>query len=197
MNNNYTTNPLLRFWKLISLEKNEVLIIYFYAFMSGIIYLSLPLGIQSIINFLFGGMISTSLIVLTVLVVVGVLLNGWLQILQMTINERIQRIIFTRFSLQFAYKIPRLDLKEIDDYYLPELVNRFFDTASLQKGISKVLLELPTASIQLFFGLLLLCFYCSPSMQICLVTGLSYDCQHLSPLLFFLSVRQMLWRAHM
>ena len=159
MNTTYRTNPLLRFWKLISLEKNEVAIIYFYAFLSGIIYLSLPLGIQSIINFLFGGMISTSLVVLTVLVVVGVLLNGWLQILQMTINERIQRIIFTRFSLQFAYKIPRLDLKEIDDYYLPELVNRFFDTASLQKGISKVLLELPTASIQLFFGLLLLCFY--------------------------------------
>ena len=159
MNNNAVIHPIIRFWKLISLEKNEVVTIYFYAFLSGIIYLSLPLGIQSIINFLFGGMISTSLIVLTILVVVGVLLNGWLQILQMTINERIQRIIFTRFSLQFAYKIPRLDLKEIDDYYLPELVNRFFDTASLQKGISKVLLELPTASIQLFFGLLLLCFY--------------------------------------
>ncbi|CAN5593912.1 ATP-binding cassette domain-containing protein [soil metagenome] len=151
--------PLKRFLELIALEKKEVKSIYFFAFVSGIIYLSLPLGIQAIINFLLSGTISTSLILLTVMVVVGVFLNGWLQIMQMKINENIQRRIFTRYSLQFAYKIPRLDLTAIEDYYLPELVNRFFDIASLQKGISKILLELPAASIQVFFGLLLLSFY--------------------------------------
>ena len=92
-------------------------------------------------------------------VVLGVMLNGWLTILQMQVNERIQRRIFTRFSLQFAYKIPRLDLMAIDDYYLPELVNRFFDTASLQKGLTKVLLEFPSASVQILFGLILLSLY--------------------------------------
>jgi ABC-type bacteriocin/lantibiotic exporter with double-glycine peptidase domain len=42
---------------------------------------------------------------------------------------------------------------------LPELVNRFFDTVSLQKSISKLLLDLPTATIQILFGLILLSFY--------------------------------------
>ncbi len=151
--------PLQRFWELMALEKKELASIYFFAVLSGLVYLTLPLGVQSIINQLFGGLVSTSLIVLVVIVVMGVALSGWLTILQMQANERIQRRIFTRFSLQFAYKIPRLDLMSVDDYYLPELVNRFFDTASLQKGLSKVLLEFPSASVQILFGLILLSFY--------------------------------------
>jgi ABC-type bacteriocin/lantibiotic exporter with double-glycine peptidase domain len=47
----------------------------------------------------------------------------------------------------------------VEDYHLPELVNRFFDTSSLQKGLGKVLLEFPTASIQILFGSILLAFY--------------------------------------
>jgi len=148
-----------RFFKLIALERKEITAIYFYAIISGLISLSLPLGIQSIINLLFGGVISTSLVVLIGVVVLGVLANGWIQILQMRVNENIQRRIFTRFSLQFAYKIPRLDMMAVDDYYLPELVNRFFDTASLQKGVSKVLLDFPGATVQIFFGIALLSFY--------------------------------------
>jgi ABC-type bacteriocin/lantibiotic exporter with double-glycine peptidase domain len=154
-----TTKPLTRFFRLANLERKEILSIYFFASISGVIYLSLPLGIQSIINLLFGGLVSTSLVVLIFIVVLGVLANGWLQILQMKINERIQRRIFTRFSMQFAHKIPKLDLIAVDSYYLPELVNRFFDTASVQKGISKILLDFPAATVQIVFGIALLSFY--------------------------------------
>ena len=153
------SKPLERFWRLIALEKKELVSIYFYSILNGLVYLSIPLGIQSIVNQLFGGLVSTSLVVLIIIVVFGVLLNGWLTILQMNSNERIQRRIFTRFSLQFAYKIPRLDLMSVDDYHLPELVNRFFDTASVQKGLTKVLIEFPSASIQILFGIILLSLY--------------------------------------
>ncbi len=156
---NKQINPLQRFLELIALERKEIFSMYFYASLSGVIYLSLPLGVQTIINFLFGGIISTSIVILISLVVLGVILNGWLEIIQMKVNERIQRRIFTRYALEFAHKIPRLDLKAVDDYYLPELVNRFFDTASLQKGVSKVLLDFPSASIQIIFGLILLTLY--------------------------------------
>ena len=151
--------PLKQFFKLIALEKRDVLRIYFLVAISGFITLSLPLGVQSIINLLFGGLISTSLIILILVVVLGVAMQGWLSILQLKLNENIQRRVFTRYSLQFAYKIPRLDLLSIDDYYLPELVNRFFDTAMLQKGLSKMLVEFPGALVQMVFGLLLLSFY--------------------------------------
>jgi ABC-type bacteriocin/lantibiotic exporter with double-glycine peptidase domain len=108
---------------------------------------------------LFGGTVSTSLIVLIIVVVAGVFFNGVLQVLQMQATERIQQRIFARLTFAYAYRIPRINLLSVDDYYLPELVNRFFDTAGLQKGMSKLLIDFPAATIQVFFGLILLCFY--------------------------------------
>lgn len=77
----------------------------------------------------------------------------------MQIIEKIQQKIFVEFSLAFAEKLPKVNLRDTRKYYLPELVNRFFDTQNLQKGISKILLEIPTAIIQILFGILLLSFY--------------------------------------
>ena len=153
------SNPFTRILKVLKLEKQEITSIYFYAILSGLVQLSLPLGIQSIISFVLGGSISTSLIVLIVLVVLGVLFNGFISVQQMQLIEKVQQQLFVRYAFEYAHKIPRLDLKSVDKYYLPELVNRFFDTISLQKGISKLLLEIPTATIQIIFGMVLLSFY--------------------------------------
>ena len=153
------SNPFTRILKVLKLEKQEITSIYFYAILSGLVQLSLPLGIQSIISFVLGGSISTSLIVLIVLVVLGVLFNGFISVQQMQLIEKVQQQLFVRYSFEYAHKIPRLDLKSVDKYYLPELVNRFFDTISLQKGLSKLLLEIPTATIQIIFGMVLLSFY--------------------------------------
>jgi len=150
---------LKKLYQLINLEKREVGQIYFFAVLIGAIQLSLPLGIQAIIGLLFGGILSVSLLVLITFVVVGVLVGGIIQIMQMRVTESIQQRIFTRLTFAYAYRIPRIDLRSIDNYYLPELVNRFFDTANLQKGVAKLLLDVPTASIQILFGLLLLSFY--------------------------------------
>ena len=153
------SGPLKRIFKVLQFQKAEISAIYFYAILNGLVQLSLPLGIQSIISFVLGGSISTSIIVLIVLVVAGVYFNGQFQVSQMKLNEKIQQQLFVRYSFDFSYRIPKLNLKGVDQYYLPELVNRFFDIVSLQKGLSKLLLEFPTAIIQIFFGLLLLSFY--------------------------------------
>lgn len=155
----YFSNPMRRILQVIRLEKNEISSIYFYAILNGLIQLSLPLGIQSIVSFVLGGSFSTSLIVLISLVVAGVFFNGLLQVNQMQLIEKIQQKIFVRYAFEFAHRIPRLQLQAVDQYYLPELANRFFDTVSLQKGISKLLLDIPAATIQILFGLILLSFY--------------------------------------
>lgn len=97
--------------------------------------------------------------VLISFVVIGVLLAGVFQLMQMRVTESIQQRIFARLTFAYAYHIPKIDLLSVSNYYLPELVNRFFDTASLQKGLSKLLLDLPAATIQIVFGLILLSFY--------------------------------------
>lgn len=151
--------PLQRLWRLIKLEKPEIVSIYFYAILSGLIQLSVPVGIQAIIGFVLGASMVTSIYVLIFLVVLGVAAVGILQINQMKIIEKIQQKIFTRNAFQFADIIPRFDLLKTDTYYLPEKVNRFFDTLNVQKGLSKLLLDVPIASIQIIFGLLLLGVY--------------------------------------
>ncbi|HVF98100.1 MAG TPA: ABC transporter ATP-binding protein [Flavisolibacter sp.] len=154
-----TVNPFARLGQLLREEKTEISSIYFYAILSGLIQLSLPLGIQSIIGFVLGGALSTSLVILITFVVVGVACNGLLQIGQMKVIERIQQKIFVRYSFAFTTHIPKLDLPQTDGWYLPELVNRFFDIPVLQKSISKLLLDFPIAITQILLGLLMLSFY--------------------------------------
>jgi len=148
-----------KFFALLNLDRKDVSAVYAFAILAGLVQLSLPLGIQTIISFVMAGSISTSIVVLIVLVVTGVFLYGLLQVRQMQIIEKIKQKIFTRYSFEFADRIPKLDIEKLDNYYLPELVNRFFDTISLQKGIEKILLDIPTALIQIVFGIVLLSFY--------------------------------------
>lgn len=153
------TNPIKRLWDLIYIEKKEITSIYFYAILSGLVQLSVPIGVQAIIGFVLGASMVTSIYVLIFVVVLGVLMVGVMQMNQMKIIEKIQQNIFTRYAFEFAETIPRFDLKKVDNYYLPEKVNRFFDTLNVQKGLSKLLLDIPTATIQVIFGLILLSLY--------------------------------------
>jgi len=149
-------SPITRILDLVKLEKAEISAIYFYAILNGLILLAVPLGIQSIIGFVLGASFRASIYILIFLVVMAVLISGLMQVNQMKIIEKIQQRIFVRYAFAYTDTIPRLDLKKNDGVYLPELINRFFDTATLQKSLSKILLEIPTATIQIFFGLVLL-----------------------------------------
>ena len=152
-------SPVSRILNLLKLERNEITSVYFYAILNGLIQLSLPVGVQAIIGYVLGASMRASLVVLITLVVLGVLIAGIFQVNQMKNIEKIQQKLFVRYSFAFAQHIPNLDLKKNDAVYLPELVNRFFDVPLLQKSLSKILLEIPTAVIQILFGLILLSFY--------------------------------------
>ena len=145
--------------KYITKEKKDVAVIYIYAILSGLVQLSIPLGIQAIVGFVMGATMITSLYILIFFVVLGTFLAGFFRLKVMQITEKIQQKIFVEYALAFADKLPKINLTSTKKYYLPELVNRFFDTQNLQKGISKLLLEIPTALIQISFGILLLSFY--------------------------------------
>lgn len=153
------SNPLQRIAHLVNLHKKEVVSIYLFSMLSGLINLSLPLGVQTIIGLVMGATMVSSIYVLIFLVVLGVLLVGILQINQMKIIETIQQRVFAYYAYAFADTIPRLDLKAMDHYFIPEKVNRFFDTINIQKGFAKLLLDIPMASVQILFGILLLSLY--------------------------------------
>lgn len=148
-----------RLVNLLKLDKKDVLQVFYYAVFAGLVTLTLPLGIQAIINLIQGAQVSTSWIVLVVLVTLGVAFAGVLQLMQIRIIENIQQKIFTRSSFEFAYRFPKIKMSELRNFYPPELANRFFDTLNIQKGVSKLLIDFPTALLQIIFGLLLLSLY--------------------------------------
>lgn len=154
-----TLTPLRRLFKLLRSEREEIRNIYIFAIFSGLIALSLPLGIQAILTFLTAGELSTSWAMLVLFVVVGVVIAGILQVRQLTITERIEQRIFARASIDFAYRIPRLNQTSVHNRYLPEVVNRFFEIMTIQKGLSKILIDFSTSAIQIVFGLFLLSLY--------------------------------------
>jgi len=151
--------PTQRFWRLLEPDKKEITNVYVYAIFLGLVNLSLPLGIQAIINLIQGGQVSTSWVVLVAFVVIGIGLAGLFQIYQLRISEDLQQRIFARAAFEFSYRIPRIRMESLYRHYAPELMNRFFDTVSVQKGLSKILIDFSSASIQVIFGLLLLSFY--------------------------------------
>jgi len=151
--------PFKRFSRMLKLDKRDVYQIIFYAAFAGLVNLSLPLGIQAIINFIQSGQLSVSWIVLVILVTIGVGFGGVLTILQFRIVENLQQRIFVRSSFEFAYRMPLIKFKELYSEYAPEKANRFFDTLMVQKGTAKLLLDFCAAFLQVGFGIILLTLY--------------------------------------
>ena len=152
-------SPLKRFYNLLELDKKDVYQIFFYAIFAGLISLSLPLGIQAIINFIQSGRVSASWIVLIILVIFGVALVGILSLMQLRITENLQQKIFVRASFEFAARLPKIKMDQLYNSYPPELANRFFDTMTIQKGTSKLLTDFSAALLQIAFGVILLSLY--------------------------------------
>ena len=151
--------PLQRFYSLLKLDRKDISQIFFYAIFSGLVSLSLPLGIQAIINLIQAGRISISWIILVLIVVIGVALVGILSLMQLRITENLQQKIFVRSSFEFGYRLPKIKFEALYNQYPPELANRFFDTLTIQKGTSKLLIDFSTALLQIIFGVLLLSLY--------------------------------------
>jgi len=146
-------------WGLLRPDSREVRDIYLFAMFSGLVNLSLPLGIQAIVNLIQGGKVSTAWIVLVLFVVMGVAAMGVIRIFQMRITENLQQKVFARAAFEFAYRIPRFRMEVLYRHYAPELMNRFFDVITVQKGLSKLLIDFSSASLMVIFGLVLLSLY--------------------------------------
>jgi ABC-type bacteriocin/lantibiotic exporter with double-glycine peptidase domain len=151
--------PVKRLIRLLSEEKRDVFYILIYAIFIGLISLTLPLGIQATVELVSGGVFFSSIYILIALVLLGVLAAGGLQVMQITLVEYLQRRIFTKAAFEFTFRIPRIKVESLTNLHAPELVNRFFDVLTLQKGLPKIFGDLTAGIVQILFGLILLSFY--------------------------------------
>jgi len=151
--------PWQRLVRMLHLERVTINYIFVYAGLIGLIGLTLPLGITAVYNLLSNGAMYSSTYILIVVVIIGVLVAGILLIGQLSLVETIEQKIFTKASIEFAYRLPRIKLSELKNENPPELVNRFFDIITIQKGLAKLLVDIVAAIVQIIFSAVLLSFY--------------------------------------
>jgi ABC-type bacteriocin/lantibiotic exporter with double-glycine peptidase domain len=152
-------SPLQRTFQLLHREKREVGLVYLYAVLVGLLSLTLPLAVQSIIGLIQGGLFLQPIVWLIAFVILGSFASGALGIAQLHVVELIQQRIFARVAFEFGFKVPRLDFETTLNADLPETMNRFFEVVTIQKSLGKLLTEATAALLSVGFGMILLTFY--------------------------------------
>lgn len=151
--------PWQRFTRMLDTERDSIRHIIFCAVLAGIISLSLPLGTQAVFNLVSTGAVFSSTYILIAVVVGGVLLGGILLVGQLTLVEAIEQRLFAKASMEYAYRLPRIQAAALEGENPAELVNRFFDVLTVQKGLTKFLIDIMFAALQILFGVIVLAFY--------------------------------------
>jgi len=151
--------PWERLIGMLYVERTAINYIFIYAILIGLIGLSLPLGTTAVFNFLSNGALYSSTYLLIGIVLLGVAVGGFLLIAQLSLVEMMEQKIFAKATLEFAYRFPRIKKAELEGENPVELVNRFFDVITIQKGLTKLLVDVVAAAVQIFFAAILLSFY--------------------------------------
>ena len=153
------TTPFQRLLALLRLERDDIGVACIYAVGVGIASLAAPIGVQALVNTVaFGGLLQP-LVVLTLLVFVGLGFAGVLRALWAWVIERIQQRIFTRVAMDLAHRLPRVRMNALGRAHGPELVNRFFDVLTVQKGAATLLVDGVSITLQTAVGMLVLAVY--------------------------------------
>ena len=153
------TSPHKRLWQMIFEDKKDLALILIYTFCSGLFALAIPLATQILVNTIAAGVFLQPLSVIASGVLFALCFVAALRLLTLWLVEQIRQRTFARVALRLAYRVPRIKHPSLSKEYLPEIVNRFFDTITVQSGWSNFLLDAPAAALQVIVGLLVLAFY--------------------------------------
>lgn len=151
--------PLSRLYALFRLEKDDLWVTVIYAVAVGLLSLATPLGVQTLVNTVAFGALMQPLVVLTTLLLAGLAFAGVLRALQAWVVERVQQRLFVRTALDLAHRLPRVDAGALRDAHGPEIVNRFFDVVTMQKGVATLLVDGIAIVLQTIVGMLILSLY--------------------------------------
>ncbi|MEZ6038318.1 MAG: ABC transporter ATP-binding protein [Planctomycetota bacterium] len=151
--------PWRQYVRLLRPESPDLKTIVVYGAASAVLALAVPLTVDALISNITFGRLLTPLVVLVGVLLGCLVLQALLGALQAWVVEIIERRIFVRVVGDLSWRLPRVDVAVFDDYHGPELVNRFFDTVTVQKSSSKLLLQLTNLVLTAGVGMIVLAFY--------------------------------------
>ncbi len=152
-------SPWQRLVAILRPERGDIGVVVAYAVAVGLLSLAVPIGVQVLVNTVAFGVLRQPVLVLTLLVLVGLGFAGAMQAAQVHVVELLQRRLFVRAAVDTAGRLAQVDMSAFDQRNGPELVNRFFDVVTLQKGVATLLLDGVGIALQVLIGALILGFY--------------------------------------
>jgi putative ABC transport system ATP-binding protein len=151
--------PVRRLSMLVRPDSKDLLAVALFAVVVGVLMLSTPIAVQSLVNTVALGANVPNLVLVVLLLGIGLAAAGVLRALQTWIVELLQRRLFVRVVADLAARLPRVALGEGAHRVGPELVNRYFDLMNIQKQGSFLLLEGLSLLLSVLVGLLVLAVY--------------------------------------
>jgi ABC-type bacteriocin/lantibiotic exporter with double-glycine peptidase domain len=151
--------PIARLRALLQGERRTLWVAVVYSLVIGLLSLVLPVAVQSLVNTIAFGSALQPLVVLTLFVFVALGFSTVMNTLRAGVVEIIQRSIFARVATDVTWRLLRVRAEAFDRFHGPELVNRFFDTVTVQKSASLLLIDGLSILMQTVIGMILLALY--------------------------------------
>lgn len=130
-----------------------------FSIIDGVLLLVTPIAVEALVNTVAFGRYLQPIIILAILLFTFLAFAAALRGLLFYVVEILQRRLFVRLVADLAYRLPRTRGNAFDNAYGPELANRFFEIATVQKATSTLLLDAVSIVLQTFLGMALLAFY--------------------------------------
>ena len=144
---------------LIKREKYDIYKLYFLAFASAFLGLCLPLGVQFFVNFLIFRALSFSMIVLIIFVILALFFQGWVNIINLQVIEKLSQKIFSRYTLLLEQHLCHIDTENTEPEHFSQKINYVMEVGQLEKSIAKLFKDIPKASLEIVLSIFLLSLY--------------------------------------
>ncbi len=145
--------------KILNPDREIFISAIIYGIAISILSLATPICVQLLINSAVFTALFQPIFILGIILLILVSLLGLASILQFHITEIFQRRFFARMSYEIGMTLLNANHQNFEESNQTELVNRFFETISIQKTIPKLLGKSFTVILQSISGLILIAFY--------------------------------------
>ena len=144
---------------LLRLERRDVWTILASALGVGLLSIVTPAAIEALVNTVAFGVLLWPVVVLALVMLAFLVFSAMLRGMQVVVAEYIQRRIFARNAHEFTVRFAQAEMDSFGGLNPTDIVNRFFEVASVQKAITSLLVEGVGIVMITIVGLVVLAFY--------------------------------------
>jgi ABC-type bacteriocin/lantibiotic exporter with double-glycine peptidase domain len=153
------TRPWKRLTDALRFERSDLWTVIAFAVAVGVLSIVTPAAIEALVNTVAFGVQLWPVVVLAGVMFGFLFLAVMLRAMQLFVVECLQRRFFVRTADAFADHFARAEIEAFDGRNPTDIVNRFFEVASVQKAFATLLVDGIGVVMVTLVGLLVLAFY--------------------------------------